>query len=256
MEDSFLTPIQAANILNISLSTLKKLIYQEKIKTFKTPGGHHRILKSDIMRSHKNSESNSAAHAMAAGPRESVLRYVSAFTSIIERRNRYCRGHASRVSAISVEIAGGLGFSRGQIERVADAALLHDIGMLFIPESIINKERPFEDNDYEIVKSHPQMGADMLDGFEIFGAIVPVIRQHHEKPDGSGYPCGLKGSQICPEAKIIAVAESFDCLISLDSYRRPLKVRDALKLVKDGAGTQYDPDVVGVFLEKAGRIIK
>lgn len=243
-EDGFLTPNQAATMLNISLSTLKKLIYQGKMKTFKTPGGHHRILKSYLLNSYKGSNSASC-----------LIQALCAFAAITEKRRKFCRGHAAAVSEISAGIAACLGLSEEEIENVTTASLLHDIGMVAIPEIIINKETSFSMEDHEAVKKHPVLGADMLANFSIFADIAPIIKQHHERPDGLGYPCGLRNNEIRIESKIIALAEGFDCMTAEDSYKKPIEFEEAAECIRRASGSQFDPAIVDAFLKEAKNVV-
>lgn len=253
-ENRYLTPNEAADILNISLSTLKKLIYQDKIKTFKTPGGHHRILKSDLLGGHQNNYSFSQPGQALPRFEDILFESIAAFSSILESRHQFCHGHAAAVAQISCEIARELKFSEILIERIGKAALLHDIGMISVSEGIINKDAALSPRDYQIVKNHPLAGAEMLAEFAIFEDVLPVIRQHHERPDGSGYPYGLENRNICIEAKIIAVAEAFDCMTAVDSYKRPVEFEVALDHIKKAAGSQFDHAVVDAFLGCAKNI--
>ncbi len=255
VEKYFLTPNQAADLLSISLSTMKKLIYQGKVKTFMTPGGHHRILRSDLFNSLKKHDFFAGQMKAASKTGNVAMESIYAFSMIIQNRYKFCRGHAAVVSEISIQIAKGLSFSEAEIERVAKAGLLHDIGMIGVPDAIINKEGPLDSNEYEIVKNHPSMGAEILANFSMFEDILPIIEQHHERVDGMGYPHGIKNGNICVGAKIVALAESFDCMTSENSYTRSLGFDEALEHIKDGSGTQFDPAVVKAFLLRAKYII-
>ncbi|MCA9399009.1 MAG: HD domain-containing protein [Candidatus Omnitrophica bacterium] len=248
-EDRFLTLSQAADILNISLSTMKKLVYQDKIKTFKTPGGHHRILKRDLFAGLQPQE-----EAVSSISKEDLMDYLYAFAGIMESRYRFGHGHALAVSKISKEIAKELGFSETNIEKIIRASLLHDIGLMVISEDIVNAQTLLTRKAYETIKSHPQAGAQILNRFPIFSDIVPIVEQHHERPDGSGYPYGLKGDEICIEARIIGLAEAFDCMTSANSYQKSLKREEAIEYVRQGSGSQFDPAVVNAFLRGAKNI--
>lgn len=250
-ENGFLTTMQAAKILNISLSTLKKLIFQGRIQTFKTPGGHHRILVSDLLSMHKSEPSVEQANA---SDNSELFDVICAFTEIIETNYHFGRGHASAVSKISCEIARGLKLSESDIGRVARASLLHDIGMIMIPTHIARKEKPLTEIEYKVVRKHPLMGAEILERFTVFADVINIVKQHHEQPNGSGYPYGLTGSNICIEAKIISVAESFDCMTAEYSYKKAISFEEAANHIQFGAGTQFDSSVVNVFLKRKRNI--
>lgn len=250
-EQAFLTPNQAASVLNISLSTLKKLIYQQKIRTFRTPGGHHRIFRSDLLNAYESS--NPIFHEIQPelDTDEMLFKAVYAFSTVVERRNRFCRGHSASVSQISCEIAKNLFLSKEEIHTVAKAALLHDIGMITVPENILNKRKMFSRREFSLIESHPLVGAEILGDFLIFQDIVPIIKQHHERPDGKGYPYGLQSRDIRIEAKIIAVAEAVNCMTAPDSYRKPVVLDKVVEEIQRCAGTQFDAAVVFAFLQWA-----
>ena len=256
-KNRFLTPNQAADILNISLSTMKKLIYQGKIQTFKTPGGHHRILESDLLPGQPSAHSGFPGQRPLTREFEEVLSgSIQVFTAIIEKRQKFCRGHAATVARVSCEIAQALNFSEDDTEKVVKASLIHDIGMLTVSETVMNKTTPLTPQDYAALRKHPLMGAEILANFGIFEDIIPVIKQHHERPDGQGYPYGLKGVEICIEAKIIALAESFDCMTASDSYKKPIPPEEALEEIRAASGSQFDHEVVRVFLKRSHNIVQ
>jgi excisionase family DNA binding protein/putative nucleotidyltransferase with HDIG domain len=252
-KDGFLTTVQAAKILNISLSTLKKLIFQGRIKTFKTPGGHHRILVSDLLNAHKL---DAPVQESDSSPDGQLYEAIYAFTAIIESQCHFAQGHAASVAKISRQIAQGLHLTDPQIDRVVRAALLHDIGMITVSPTIVKKQEPLTTKEYRFVQKHPQIGGNILGKFTLFADVVDIVKQHHEQPNGLGYPDGLKGNDICIEAKIISLAESFDCMTAPYSYKKPMSFERAVDLIHEQAASQFDPGVVKAFSRRTNVIRK
>lgn len=244
----YLTPQQAAEILNVSVSTLKKLIYSGKIKTLKTPGGHHRIPRASLLH-FENTESS--AYRLENTRVSSLLEIVEGFIKILENRLKLCRMHSITVANLSVMIGQRMGFASAGLHNIKLAALLHDIGKFSIGDDILNKATPLTPEEYALVKSHPLIGFEMLSFIKPLSHFSHIIRQHHEKYDGSGYPEGLKKKGICTEARIIALAESFDAMTSRNSYREPLPIQLALEEVRNNSGRHFDPGVSTVFLRIA-----
>ncbi|RKY27682.1 MAG: hypothetical protein DRP61_03665 [Candidatus Omnitrophota bacterium] len=244
--DNFLTSRQAAHFLNISLSTLKKFIYSGRIKTLKTPGGHHRIRKDDLF---KMIDAGAPPVPSDALKDKTLLGIFKGLVNLLEKRQKFCRGHANSVAKISLKIAQKLKFSSEQMERLHLASLLHDIGMLSIDESILNKETKLNNKEYSIIKTHPLLGEEVVKSLRQFKRLSIIIRQHHERYDGAGYPDGLKKDAICPEAKVISLAEAFACMTARDSYRKPLSEKEAIGEIKRNAARQFDPQMVEIFLK-------
>jgi len=245
--DVFLTPKQAAKILNVSFSTLKKFIYSGKIKTLKTPGGHHRICRSDLF---KMISANVLPAPSGVLKNKTLLGILRGFVNLMEKRQKFCHGHADSVARISLKIGQRLNFSSRQMDRLYLAAFLHDVGMLGIDESILNKETALSDKEYSIVKTHPLLGEEVVGSNKQLKRLSIIIRQHHERYDGAGYPEGLKKDEICLEAKIVAVAEAFSCMTASDSYRKPLAKKEAIEEIKRNAFSQFSPQVVEAFCKE------
>jgi putative nucleotidyltransferase with HDIG domain len=155
-------------------------------------------------------------------------------------------GHARRVSRYAAGVARQMGLRREQVARVRRAGALHDIGKLETPAELVNKAGPLSDEEFAVVKRHAALGARLVGrlGDEKLAAIV---RHHHERVDGSGYPDGLAGAEIPLGARIVAVADTFDALTSTRPYRLARRHCEALDLIAEEAGAQLDPEVVGAF---------
>ena len=164
----------------------------------------------------------------------------------MEYHDNYTRGHSQRVAEISAFLAESLGLDK---EKIYWAALLHDIGKIGIPQHILNKEGPLDEEEFELIKQHPIKGYELIKDTEGFEDIAKIVLHHHERWDGNGYPAGLKDGEIPLESRIIFLADSFDAMTSVRSYRKtPLSTSEALEEIKRCSGTQFDPEVVKAFL--------
>ncbi len=167
----------------------------------------------------------------------------------LSRHDRMTRGHSERTRAYADVIAGEMGLSTEDRSKLRWAALLHDVGKMRIPEQILNKPARLTDVEYEIVKQHPAIGAELAEPLRDFlGPWADTIIQHHERWDGGGYPSGIAGDQICLGARIVAVADTFDVITSVRSYKTPQTASAAREEIARNAGTQFDPEVVKMFL--------
>ena len=169
---------------------------------------------------------------------------VIALTSTLEIRDPYTAGHQKRVSALSCAIAQELELSKDKIECVRIAALLHDIGKIYIPSEILSKPGAISPLEYEMIRTHPAGGYNILKDIDFPWPIAKVVKQHHERLDGSGYPDGLKGDEILLEARIIAVADVVEAMNSPRPYRSTLGILRALKEIEDNSGVFYDAEAV------------
>ena len=142
-----------------------------------------------------------------------------------------------------------MGLQEEEREIIRDACLLHDIGKIGISENILRKPAKLSNCEWEIMKSHPVMGEEILKPLPTLKPVLPLIRHHHERWDGKGYPDGLKGEEIPLGARIIAICDAFDAMTSLRPYRKPLSKEKALKEIEKNSGTQFDPKLVEIFLK-------
>ena len=166
----------------------------------------------------------------------------------VDAKDEYTRGHSDRVVGLSLQIGRDYGLSEAELEELRVAGLFHDIGKIGTADDILLKAESLTDEEYEQIKRHPTKGAMILSAVSMFESIVPVIKHHHERWDGSGYPDGLSGLDIEFNARIIAVADAFDAMMSDRQYRSHLSFEDAIQQLRDGSGTQFDPDVVSRLL--------
>jgi diguanylate cyclase (GGDEF)-like protein/putative nucleotidyltransferase with HDIG domain len=175
------------------------------------------------------------------------MRTIEALALAIEAKDHTTHKHLQRVRVYAVEIARELGLPADQLEALRAAALLHDIGKLGVPEHIINKPGRLSPEEFEKMKIHPVVGAEILDRVGFPYPVAPIVRAHHEKWDGSGYPDGLKGEQIPIGARILAVVDCLDALASHRQYRKAIGLEESLQKVESLAGIHYDPKVVEIL---------
>lgn len=166
----------------------------------------------------------------------------------VDARDIYTRGHSDRVSYYARRIALAMGKSPDYCERVRVAGLFHDIGKIAVPDGILLKPTRLTSEEFDLIKAHPAKGAEMLACVSAFQEIAPIVRAHHERWDGTGYPDGLAGDSIPEEARMITIADSFDAMTSTRHYRTALPLDHAKQELRKGAGTQFDPQMVPVFL--------
>jgi len=178
------------------------------------------------------------------------LRTIEALALAIEAKDHTTHDHLQRVRVYAVEVAKELGVSADEMEALQAAALLHDIGKLAVPEHIISKPGRLTPEEFEKMKIHPIVGAEILERVRFPYPVVPIVRAHHEKYDGSGYPFGLKGDEIPIGARVLSAVDFLDALASDRQYRRAMPLEDVIKRLQAEAGRSFDPRVVEVLLSR------
>ncbi len=173
---------------------------------------------------------------------------IYALAMALEMRDPYTAGHQKRVAELAEAIAREINCSDDEIQGIHFAALIHDIGKIQIPSEILSKPGELTKIEFEIIKTHSQAGYDILKEIDFSWPIAEIVHQHHEKIDGSGYPLGLEGKEILPQARILAVADAVEAMSSHRPYRAALGVEKALEKISVYKGVQYDPDVVEACL--------
>lgn len=173
---------------------------------------------------------------------------IQTLAHAIDAKDPYTKGHSSRVSQHSVMIAEALGWDKERVNELRFAALLHDIGKIGVPDSILNKPTRLTDVEYDIIKSHTTMGGDILRDRIAIRIAEDVARSHHERCDGGGYPRGLKGEEISEEARIVAIADAFDAMNSNRVYRRACEPAHIRRELLEGRGKQFDPRFTDIFI--------
>ena len=177
------------------------------------------------------------------------MHVVSSLASAIDAKDTYTNGHSSRVAEYSREIARRAGYEGKELEDIYMMGLLHDVGKIGIPDAVINKPAKLTDEEYDIIKNHPVLGARILGNIKEMPKLANGARWHHERYDGKGYPDGLSGEDIPEEARIIAAADSYDAMSSHRSYRKSLPQEVVREEIEKGKGTQFDPRFASIMLE-------
>jgi len=174
---------------------------------------------------------------------------VQAMAYTIETRDPYTAGHQRRVTQLACALAEKMGLPTDVLEGVRMAGDLHDIGKIYVPAEILSKPGKLSEAEYNIIKTHSQVGYDILKTIEFPWPIADIVLQHHERMDGSGYPAGLRGNDILLEARILAVADVIEAMATHRPYRPALSIEDALEEISENKGKLYDPKVVEACLE-------
>ena len=198
---------------------------------------------------HLIQEKNLQLHDAYDQLQNSYLEMISTMRRVVDAKDTYTRGHSDRVSYYAAQLARHMGRDAEYCERVRLAGLFHDVGKLSIPDEILLKPERLTDEEYQVIKSHPQKGVELLSVISHLRPIFPAILNHHEHMDGSGYPAGLRGETIPEEARIVAVADTFDAMTSDRQYRKALTAQWAMEELDRYKGTQLDAEIVDVFLK-------
>lgn len=178
-----------------------------------------------------------------------IIQSMKTFTNFIDAKDRYTRGHSIRVAFYTKKLAERLGFEKDDLYNIYYIALLHDVGKINIPDSILNKPGALTDEERRVIETHTTNGAMILKDFSSVPSIVEGAKYHHERYDGKGYPEGISGENIPLVARIINVADSFDAMNSDRCYRKAYPAEKIINELKEGAGKQFDPEVVKVLLD-------
>jgi len=174
---------------------------------------------------------------------------ISALSNAMEAKDKYTQGHSYRVADYAVGIAEQMELKANKIEQIRTAATLHDIGKIGVADSILNKNGKLEENEYLLIQKHPELGAKILSGVDFLAEVANIIKYHHERCDGKGYPEGLTDAQIPIEAAILTVADAYDAMTSDRPYRRAMDQSVAIKILLKESGSQFNPIVVKALQE-------
>jgi len=174
---------------------------------------------------------------------------VKALAQTIDAKDHYTHSHSQNVTKYAVAIAKEMGFSQREVHTLREACQLHDLGKIGIHDYILNKSEKLTQEEWEKIRSHSLRGAEILEPLTFLDKVIILIRQHHERYDGTGYPNRLKGEEIKLGARIIAVADAFDAMTSERPYRKAYSKEYTISKLKETSGTQFDPQIVKAFLE-------
>jgi HD-GYP domain-containing protein (c-di-GMP phosphodiesterase class II) len=193
---------------------------------------------------------NRAPAAIRRGEEElhqAYVEFVGSLASAIDARDQYTAGHSGRVCQFSHAIAQAMNFPSKALDELRIGALLHDIGKIGIPDAVQQKPGRLTDEEYNMIKQHPEIGRRILEGVHGFAPYLGVVELHHENWDGTGYPHGLKAEEVPLAARIVHVADAFDAMTSDRPYRRGMRTEVAVAILQENAGTQFDPSIVEIF---------
>ena len=180
------------------------------------------------------------------------MELANSLAGAIDAKDPYTKGHSTSVSRYSEALARAINLPEDEVQRIKLGALLHDVGKIGIPENVLKKPDKLSDEEWEIMKQHPVIGAEkVLAPNEALRDLIPMVKYHHERIDGKGYPEHLKGDKIPLAAKIVAVADTFHALISDRPYRKGMPIEKACAILREGAGVQWDSDLVRQFISIA-----
>jgi putative nucleotidyltransferase with HDIG domain len=173
---------------------------------------------------------------------------IAAFAVSIEARDPHTQGHTMRVTEYAIALARMLGWNKTKLEEVRLGCAMHDLGKIAIPDHVLLKPGKLTDEEFASIKTHPVVGARMIQGIQYLEPARPYILHHHERYDGRGYPDQLEGEQIPPEGRLTAIADAFDAMTSNRIYRSGMGQQRALEEIQNGAGKQFDPAMAEVFV--------
>lgn len=172
---------------------------------------------------------------------------INAIMEALDAKDSFTLGRSRRVTFFSLKMAEDMQLLPYEVGKLELAGLLHDIGMIGVSEDVLNKTEALTPEEFEVIKKHVNYGVKILEDIKQLKGVVEIIKYHHERFDGTGYPYGLRGEEIPLNARIIAVADAYDSMVSDRSYREGLAHEDAMKRIEEQSGRQFDPQVVGVF---------
>ena len=180
---------------------------------------------------------------------KAYVQTIEILRHVVESRDKETKGHSERVALLAKELAEEMQLSPEDIEMIHVAGLFHDVGKIGIPDSILLKNGPLTNEEFQTIKGHPAEGERIIASYAPFKQLLSIVKGHHERYNGTGYPDGLAGENICLGARVIAVADSFDAMMSNRTYRRGLGFERTLDELVKGKGTQFDPAIVDTFLK-------
>lgn len=227
------------------LRDLKILLKREKLKTRELETAYQQMLRyaEDLRKSYLHERQQ--REQLIQSQRATAITLAKA----IEKRDRYTGGHTDRVTEYAKLTAKQLDWPEERLAVLELAGHLHDVGKIGVPDAVLNKPGKLTVEEFEMMKAHPEIGEQIIRGIDFLEALVPYVLYHHERYDGKGYPKGLSGEAIPIEGRLLAVSDTFDAMTSSRPYRKQLDPERAIEEIKRCSGTQFDPNIVGVFLE-------
>ncbi|MDH5657255.1 MAG: HD domain-containing protein, partial [Spirochaetia bacterium] len=245
--------LSGSNDISFLKETIRKGAFDCLIKPCTRDNIEHSI--RNLMKHRKNKSLSTLKNQYAEKIKKSqeqldyVLDIVESMVVALEARDLYTRGHSERVTILATTIAKQMKLEDKTIGKVRHAARLHDLGKLGINDEILRKEGSLDESDWGLMRQHPVFGENILKPVKHLSHLLPIIRHHHERFDGGGYPDNLSGESIPLEARIISVADSFDAMSSNRPYRKRMPFENCLEIIRNESGKQFDPEIVEIFLE-------
>jgi len=190
------------------------------------------------------------ARAREAEMKRANIEIARALAKTIDEQALYGKGHYDRVARYSIGLGKAAGLNPNELDTLEYAALLHDIGVTSVPVSVLNKPGALTAEEYDAVKTHAVTAGDIIGGISVLKEVCGLVRHHHERVDGKGYPDGLSGDQLSVSAKIILIADAFDAMTSNRPYRKKMAVDEALARLRENSGTQFDAGLVEIFISE------
>ncbi len=203
-----------------------------------------------LLRLARLEQENESLRRQALWLRDARRDAVRLLAEALEAKDSITRGHSNRVRKLCVELARELGLSEDEREVLEMGAFLHDLGKVGVDDGVLKKPGKLTEEEFLHIQSHPEIGMRMLEGSPFFVEVLPLVRHHHERWDGSGYPAGLGGDRIPLGSRIIAVCDTYDTMVSERPYKPPLPRDAALGTLRNMAGRLFDPHLVTVFIER------
>lgn len=227
------------------LRDLKILLKREKLKTRELETAYQQMLRyaEDLRKSYLHERRQ--REQLIQSQRATAITLAKA----IEKRDRYTGGHTDRVTEYAKLTAKQLDWPEERLAVLELAGHLHDVGKIGVPDAVLNKPGKLTVEEFEMMKAHPEIGEQIIRGIDFLEALVPYVLYHHERYDGKGYPKGLSGEAIPIEGRLLAVSDTFDAMTSSRPYRKQLDPDRAIEEIERCSGTQFDPKIVGIFLE-------
>lgn len=213
-------------------------------------------LKNTVKRALESYQLNIDNQKLTMDLRELFSGTVNAITGALDAKDKYTYGRSRRVTKCSIIMGKKVNLTENELSELELAGLLHDIGMIGVPEAILGKEEDLTTEEYNIIKLHSPKGVKILENIKQLENVVHMIKHHHERFDGKGYPDGLAGDQIPIGSRIIAVADALDGMISDRPYRKGLDYDVAIEIIKKDTGTHFDPYIVNIFLKSIDEILQ
>lgn len=207
----------------------------------KQAGRNKVVLSSEVIKS------QTSLIGMELETKERALNIIYALAATVDAKDHYTYGHSKKVSQYAVALAQAMGLNTDKVSTIRAAGLLHDIGKIAVPDSILNKAGPLTEEEWEPMRAHPELGMEILKHVIDLVNCLPAILHHHEHFDGTGYPGALKGEEIPIEARVLAIADVYDAITSIRPYRNQLTPQEALDELRRCAGSQFDPELIKLF---------